>query len=368
MRFLRKIKTTKNSYLTSLDIKALREQFKTDDQRGERITVGAALWPQMAFAHQAFDSKIVEFDDAGPEAVNRYDFRDNGTGVYGDGDPSAILFDKSGRFKMGPGGDRLPVISWQNADGSIGSGELAADRDRVNENSVLRLLHLYPAKMHNKRIDEGATFEEARADVTATLCLNGLEMAEQFTGKPSSEIINAPKFTDMHRDYAFNFGIARLPHSAMPDTVQGEQLQADFRPDPHKLFDGSEFARVVNLGTSSAMRAMKVPGGSPDIVERTSSRHNELRLPCFADLCRAYRVTDKVATDMPNCTIWFGALLACERYGDDPHELHPAIAQMYADGVAGTLMWGKPLGLGLWRKRWAGAPETLAEGLEYAFS
>lgn len=370
MQFQRTVPTSPNNLLTSLDIQRLRDEFRTSDDRGDRITIGTALYPQFSFSHHAFDSKVVkhvggEYTEDRTEAENRYDFKENGTGVYGKGDGAgSILHHSDGTFKFD--GDKLPQIKWTGKDGEEETGELAADMDRANENPNLRLWHRIWSRYHNRRQRDGSNFELAKAETVSAMCLASLEQGAELVGCEPSEVINGVLFDKMHLDVCFNFGIARIPHALITDTVQGFDLQADYEPVPSQLFDGSEYARVLDLGVSNAMRDMTVPAGSPDIVERTTGRHNELNLPVWSDLWEHYNGDSDLSAEIGRCPVWFGALKQCELFSDDPHEFDPLVARMYLDGLAGTLEWGKSHSEGIYREPWKGAPSTLAEMIEYA--
>ena len=364
IKFKRGIKE-RGDILTSEHMEQVRDQFKVSDDRGDTITLGSAFWPQFDFAHQAYSSKIVDVDGKA-EAFNEYDFNANGSGVYGNLGAEHVLIRADGKFKTYEG-SQLPKMVWTDDTGAEKVSELAADAHRVNENPVLRGMHRLAVLFHNKLIDRGMSFEETKANVIATLSVVSVNESTNITRKSFNDTINQVKYDDMFKDVAFNFGIARVPHPMMPHTVQGHPLQSEYEPNMAKLFDGSEMARVVDFGTAGSMRDMKIPRPPFDIVERTTSRHNELRLPCFSDLCRVYGAKDKVVSDIPECTIWVGALLACENFSDDPHQLHPVVARAYADGVAGTQMWGKSTGEGLWFDRFKGAPDTAAELIEFVY-
>ncbi len=360
--FERKIRSSNHS-ITDAECEEIKDRFKVDDIRSDKITAGTAFWPQFAFSHMAFNSK----KGGNGEMFNLYDFHDDGSGIYPAVGTSSLLLDNDGRFRFASenGIERLPVVTWTNPEGSAAGGELAADMDRANENTVLTAFHRMACKHHNKRMDVHGNYGLAKSETIASMNQISLNEATVITGIEGSDILNQVKVKDFHKSLEFNFQASRPPHALMPETVHDNHLFAKgIMVDVSTLFDGSTMARGMNLGVTAAMTDIPPVRGEKSIINRTVDRHNELRLASFDDLCKAYRLPMNI--DMENCPIWVGMLRESEMFGDGI--LGPVGARAYADGVAGTLLWARDQHQGLWHPRWDGAPVATADILDYALS
>ena len=354
-----KLANNRTAQLTSSACQEIQGQFKIDDKRGN-ISLGNAIWFQF-WAHQALDSFEVD-----GEMFNRYDGMDNGQGVYPARMDSPLL-NRDGTFKVSDIG--LPYLQLGEKDAL--PVEMTVDAHRGNEHRTLKAFHLMAIKLHNVRMAEHGDFEQAKAETVALLNRITMNETEIVTGLTESEILNGIKIADFHLMMEFNFGAARWAHAQMPDTVNGDPIfQKGFSSeiDLIALFK-DEKARALNLGVSTAMTQMTHVRTPHDILERTFSRHAELNLAPYQALELAVNGNSRVKTDVvvpEGCPIWPGILLEAEQTEGDT--LGPVGARAVADGVGGSLLWGKGKGLGLWHPLWRNAPATTVDIIEYANS
>jgi hypothetical protein len=346
--------------IDDINFDELVARFKIDDARSEVIPAGTVFLFQF-WAHWCFDSFRV--DD---KFFNRYDAQADGSfGVYPSRNRMSPLIDHgSGKFVLDNGS--LPLMVY---DGSSGTTEISPDPHRVNDNPPLKAFHLLAAKHHNKRIDAGRDYDTAKAETVATFNHLFLQEGARISGIKPQQILRQ-KVPGITRSLEFVFAAGRWAHAMIPNTVHGEPLFTHKRAkdvDLHKLFDMSEMARDINLGVSPAMTNMiPVPDPKSILVRTLSERHVKLGLPCFQDLARRYHIDIDKAAYPVGMPIWAGILLEAEMDGSG--RLGPVGGRVFADALAGTLLWAKNEGAGLYHPRWNNAPTTTEEIIEYCLS
>lgn len=346
---------------------AIKQRAKEDDKRSEHFTIGNAYWFQF-WAHQGLDSS-----GDGNFRVNRYNGLQDGEGIY----PTRrddIILNRDGTFRLSVEGG-LPLLTFEGNDGTDEKTavEVAPDNHRVNENPVLSAFHLLAIKCHNKRMQEHGDFELAQSETIALMNIVSLNESLILCGMDEKEFFDHIVVKDFHLATEFNFAVARWAHPMMAETVNGRPLFEPMRSQDVNLiamFDGSEMARDLNFGTSTAMQNMHhLPGDNPSILDRTFARHHELDLPCWQDLCFVYEAELENTPSAKCCElgapIFAGMLFEAEKFDGRPG---PVLSRALADGLAGSLMWGKSFAQGLWLPLWRGAPRSTINIIDYALS
>lgn len=304
--------------LTDTACDDLKASFKIDDSKSAVITTGSAfLW--QFWAHDVFNT----MEDG---TANLYSGVVDGLdGFYG---PKTIrdFTMKDGKFKL-PNND-LPVLNF----GPL--AQLAPDLHRANENPVLKAFHLLFSRLHNKRMDAHGDEILARKETMATLTQLFLNEALLVCGMGTQEFFDVT-VTGFNQSLEGVFAAGRWAHAQMPETTNGlpvfrHQLAGEV--DMIALWDGSEMARELNLGVSTAMTKMTHVVGEHDIRERTFTQHNKHGLASWADAAKRYRIEPLVTPDAP---IWAGMLMEAEAQGNGL--LGPLGRRMVADLIAGSL-------------------------------
>lgn len=333
--------------LSSLECEKIKNAFAVDDERSERSTSGHAFYFQF-WAHQWTDS-VFKPNETLP--FNRYDFNDNGQGVYPlRGLNSSLIDHKTGKFLLKDGG--LPILVSDSKE-----SETAPDNHRVNENKILSAFHLMAIKLHNRIIDDYRTsYEETKKRVIACTNRMTLEQSLHLCGMDEDEFFNDIRIKDMHKMAEFNFALARWAHAQMPSTINGkgvfDRTQRSSDVDILKLFDGSEMARVLNLGVSKEMTDMSHIPNPDSILNMTFGRNNDLGLINAHQMAKisGFDVdANESFESLPqfkNCPLWPFILL--EAGLTEPEgQLGPMGARWVADGIASTMLWGLH-GEGVW--------------------
>ena len=332
--------------LSSYKCNKIKDMFAIDDERSTRSTSGHAFYFQF-WAHQWTDS-VFKSNEKIP--FNRYDFDDNGQGVYPIRDLDSSLIDrKTGKFVLHNGG--LPTLVSDNRE-----TETAPDNHRVNENKILSAMHLIAIKLHNKLIDDyEIDYYTAKQRVIAELNRATLHESLHLTGYDEDEFFNDIRIPDMHKTMEFNFALARWAHVQMPDTVNGkhvfDRMERSDSVDIERLFDGAEMARVLNLGVSKAMTEMMHVPSPTNILDRTFKRNNDLGLINAEQMAKisGFDSANDLVENMPdfkNAPLWPFILMEAG-FTEPEGQLGPMGARWIADGIAGTLLWGLH-GEGVW--------------------
>lgn len=359
MHKFERLNATVKHRATDAECEIIKRQFHVNDEKGT-LSVGHAFYWQF-WAHNALDSVKVD-----GEMFNRYDFNDNGEGIYPvrTGVP---LLDGDKKFRMGPYG--LPAIAADGLDTKY--AEIAVDQHRANENPILKAHILMFEKIHNKRIDQHRDYDLAKAETIALMNQMTMNEMTAVTGLDTEEALRDIRIPSFHKMLEFNFAVARWAHAQMPSTVQGRGV---FEPAPSisvdmvRLYDGSEKARKLDRGVSPAMTQMAHLPHTPtsDIRDMTFGRHTDLGLAGWGDLVKALKMSKENTLDIPDKTlIWAAMLYEAEHNPKVAGGLGPIGARAVADGLAGTLLWGEP-GQGLWHKQWPNAPMTTLDIVQYA--
>jgi hypothetical protein len=332
--------------LSSARCQEIKDMYAIDDIRSENSTAGHAFYFQF-WAHQWTDSVFIPGHTL---PFNRYNFDDDGQGVYPLRGLDSILIDrKTGKFKLLGGG--LPDVKWDN-----GAAELAPDNHRANENKILTAFHLMAVKMHNRFIEDyDVDYYTARGMVIAELNRITLNESLYLCDMDEDEFFNDIRIPNMHKTLEFNFALARWAHAQMPDTVNGkhvfDRVERSSSVDLVKLFDGSEMARILNLGVSTAMTEMMHVPAPHNILDRTFKRNNELGIISFEQLAQIIGVEfNRDITDtlpqLKDTPIWAGTLIEASTSGREG-QLGPVGRRAIADGIAATLTHGLH-GKGVW--------------------
>jgi hypothetical protein len=329
--------------LSAMGCEEIKNAFAIDDIRSENATAGSAFFFQF-WAHQWTDS--VEQNGL---FFNRYDFKNNGQGIYPKRNWLSNLVDaKTGKFVMYKGG--LPRLQH---DG--GAGETTPDDHRSNENKILSAFHLFAIKLHNKLIEDyDIDYQEAKRRTVALVSKMTLHEAMKLTGFDEYEFFNDIRTPDMHKAMEFNFALARWGHAQMPDTINGKPLfdrsMSSQDIDLERLFDGSEMARTLNLGVSTAMTEMFHTPDDPSILKLNFGKNNRLGLLNADEMAKVTGFGEVDLTDsfpqFKGIPLWAFVLLEAG-FTAPEGQLGPLGARWIADGIAGAELWGFP-GQGIW--------------------
>lgn len=353
-KFTRLIDQARHHHATDAFCSEIKKLFKVNDERSKQLSLSDALHFQF-WAHMCLDSTEID-----GEMFNRYNGDDDGEGLYPERMDSPLLT-KDNRFKLSEFG--LPVLSPIDEKAPL---EMTVDAHRGNENRVLKAGHLLGAVIHNKRMDEHGDYKLAKAETISTMCQRTLNAALALCQMDEKEFFDI-QVPGVNYSLEWNFAISRWAHAQMPDTVNGRPV---FEKGPSKTVDmislhAVEFARDLNLGVSRSMTEMDHLKSKPfSILERTFSRHNELKLPSWHDLAELYgmEVHDSINEGTP---IWPGILMEAEQNNG---MLGCLGRRVVADGLAGSLLWGRDIGQGLWfprGKTWSNPPVKTLEILKY---
>ena len=278
--------------------------------------------------------------------------------VYGDGPTATPQLYEADRkhLRVGLSAGTIPDVP-RDASGTaiIGDG-------RNDENLIIAQLHAAFLRFHNRLVDEGQTFEQARLTTTRQwqwLILN--EYLPRFVGnvprlasnvyKPGNK--NDPvipvefavacfRFGHSQVRNAYNLntnGVNRVVFSFDPaaDTLLGGRpIPANARIEWSRFFDiggvisaNRNNGRLIDTNISPPLFVLPiggvVAGGGPNVLGfRNMVRGSFYGLPSYEDVARALGVTPvnvrQVAPDLPaafttKTPLWFGGLAESEALG-----------------------------------------------------
>ena len=164
--------------------------------------------------------------------------------VYGDTPGSGAMYDGSGRFRIGRGfGDGEIDLPREKEDDKshqfnpqqIKPNKAVIGDNRNDENLLVAHVHLGFLKFHNKQMDKGADFEEARRetirhyqwivlyDFLAKTC--GEEFVTELVRDPEKRVLNFPQGGEVFMPVEFSMGAYRFGHSMVrPDYELNDPL------------------------------------------------------------------------------------------------------------------------------------------------
>lgn len=331
--------------ITDVECDEIKAAFAVNDERGRMSSMSWLLW--QFHAHWVVDSAVAD-----GKAFNRYDFNANGlNGVYPRRGKSAMVI-ADGKFRLYEGG--LPLM----LDDSLKLIEITPDFHRGNENRALGAMHLLAAKLHNKFVDDGFTFNEAQDRVVYAFNNAFLEDALELLDMGRNEFWQIKK-RDMHREVGFFFQVGRFAHPMVPDTINGKGIFE--KSESSKSVDlkaiAAEKSGKIGLRVGNAMNDGAVGGMGGSILDLTlSDRHSGVMCPTWGDMAKSVRA--RASRDTENWPAFAG--LMHEAKEDHFGQIGRRII---ADGIAGTLEWGRPERKGLWLNV-DGVPRNITEILE----
>lgn len=335
--------------LTDDEIDGVISGFEVNDERSERISLLEAFLFQL-HAHEYVASREVR-----GKPVNDYNFfADGTTGIYPKAGKNSMLIDPDGRFRLVDG--RLPKMEATNL-------EITPDEHRGNENRLLSAWHLTVARLHNFCMDQHGEYEKAVDEVTCALNNCYLNAAKDETGiEDTSEFFDVFS-SDMHLSLEFAFSIGRWGHVRMPETFGGKKLfdKRNSSDEVPMLAMADEKAGKLGLRVAPSMVAGSEGGKGRSILDHTvKQRHLKHFLVNFNELDRRYR---PLSRNQPRVPIWVGMMMEAEN-----DRLGPLGARLVADGIAGTLSWGRDIQKGLWYDRPDYCPSNVKELIERVWS
>ena len=340
------------------DILAERMSQNETNATMESVPVGTVFWLQFDPTHNALNSvedNGVFFNKYSPACDLEGSYAEHGGWMY-DGDKFA-LHETGGlpRFDLGRDNSR----------------EIMADF-RGNENSFLRRMHLLTCQIHNKCIDLGKSFSEAKA---ITIAITNRITQEQSLLVTGDDFNNAKvdklvgkKF---HNSLEWNFAAARYAHAMCPSLVQGEDPLKTGRValeiDLVSLFDGSEKAKTLDPSVSIAMRNMASVPIKKNIIKRTLSRTVEIGLASYGEMASFVGMKRELTAEEQRMPIWAGMLFESQRTMSG-QRLGPVGSVLVHSGNDGHLRENYEGRQGLWYDLDGRYPETMNDTIEWVNS
>lgn len=335
--------------------------FKVNEDEGSPNLV----WMMGQFwSHLIWDSVVdadgeLVFTTSRGEGVpmNRYDFVADGLhGFYHPRGAKSMNMTKDGRFRMSDDGKSL----WRVKDGDA-EFEIGGDPARVNENAFLGAVTAMFQRLHNKLIDEGKTFDDARRIVVSAMQHSIEDAFLPFCQMDKREFRNV-HFGSMVHEVVASFQCLRL-HQLVPSTVDGVDLF------DKSLWSGDiDLAKVIDLpGGAFGMRMgermnVAAMGGDPTaggILSMTiGDKHNGADCPTWGDVARAVRFRAD-----PETAAWPAfAGMAHEAKDGLPG---PIGARIIADAVSSSFEPLEYTDEGLWLDAGDEYPVTMHEVIQY---
>lgn len=328
--------------LTDDECDEIRAAFAINDARSERVSAADALSFQF-HAHWFVNSGI----NAQGETVNHYGFDADGAfGVYPQAGAKSILMEE-GRFLLEDG--HLPTLAHVAV-------EITPDLERANENRPLTAFHRLFALTHNARMDVHDDFARARDETVAAFNKAFLHSALHILEMDAREFFEV-EIKDFHRSIEFAMAVDRFGHCQMPETLNGKHLfdKIGWSSDVDMPALLTERAGMIGLRVSPPMNENSEGGkGRPILFHTITKRHAMHTIPTFQDAAKQLRIRSQVPFEC--CPLWAGILAEAreDRFG-------PVGRRLIADGIAGTLQWGRDQRKGCWYPEPDDVPTTLSD-------
>lgn len=336
----------------------LAEEMANNDDTGimQGVPVGAVFWLQFQPTHDSLNSKEVDgefFNVYSPAADLQGSYAEEGGWMY--------IGDKFALHETGG----LPRFDL----GRSNSREIMADF-RGNENSFLRRMHLLSCQIHNKCIDLGMSFKEAKK---TTIAITNRITEQQTMLLVEFDDLDRKRWdrlvkVNFHNSLEWNFAAARYAHAMCPALVQGDnplktgRLALDI--DIRALFDGSELAKTLDPSVSIAMRDMASVPMKKNIIKRTLDRTVSIGLPSYGELASFLGMSRMLEDNEKDMPIWAGLLYEAKRVYDG-QKLGPVGANVVYGGNMGHLMEHYDDKQGLFYTMDDNLPETILDVIDW---
>jgi hypothetical protein len=308
---------------------------------------------------------------------NARTFRLDLDSVYGSGpagSPQLYAADRAHLRVANPNVNGVPDLP-RNGDGSAVLVE-----PRNDENEIISQIHTAFLLAHNRLVDGGATFTQARAAMVATWqhivldeylpAVLGQRAVSAALAKPRGQLIYKPgnpnnpmtpvefsvaafRFghSEVRKAYEVNEGTGKIQvfSFTQPDLRGGRPLPGDRQiawgnffdalTDPDDA-DGVNHTRHVDTLISSSLFQLPIPGaeasGSNVLAFRNMLRAKFYALPSYESVARALGVAPAGAPVFPTGTpLWYGVLRESELAGG--LVVGPVGARIIAETIVGVL-------------------------------